>query len=349
MSYSDFASSPSNTGALRSRCAPTLSIVVPCYNEEAALQPLFDRLEQLSQQLLGRGLITQPIDLVLVDDGSQDRTWDMIESATTFLPVTGVKLSRNQGHQPALFAGLMQAKSEAVVSMDADLQDDPDAIIGMVEAYLRGAEVVYGVRASRSFDTFFKRWTAQKYYDGLARLGVDLLPDHADFRLMSRKALNALSQFGETNLFMRALVRKLGFPSETVNYHRAPRVAGESKYTLNKMMELGFDGVTSFSVKPLRMIVLFGFIVAIVAFLFAVFALVAWAAGSALPGWTSIVFPLSLLGGVHLVALGVIGEYVGKIYEETKRRPRYIIDEVVDVGSILDEPCVVAPKIVQNA
>ena len=319
-----------------SRCPPTLSIVVPCYNEEATLLPLVARLEQLSERLLARGLIVQPIELVLVDDGSHDHTWDVIKNAKTTFPVTGVKLSRNQGHQPALFAGLMQAKGEAVVSMDADLQDDPDAISEMVEAYLGGADVVYGVRASRRSDTWFKRWTAQQYYDLLKRLGVDLLPDHADFRLMSRKALKALSQFGETHLFMRALVRKLGFPSEIVTYNRAPRVAGDSKYTLRKMMELGFDGVTSFSVKPLRMIVFFGFTVAIVTFLFALFAVISWAMGHTMPGWTSIVLPLSLLGGVHLVALGVIGEYVGKIYEETKRRPRFIIDEVIGADSTMD-------------
>lgn len=348
MSYSDITNDLSTIHPSQTRSAPTLSIVVPCYNEEAALPPLFDQLEQLSEQLFASGLITQPVELVLVDDGSQDCTWDMIQNAKTRLPVTGVKLSRNQGHQPALFAGLMQAKSDTVVSMDADLQDDPNAIIEMVEAYIRGADVVYGVRASRSSDTWFKRWTAQKYYSALGHLGVDLLPDHADFRLMSRKALNALSQFGETNLFMRALVRKLGLPSEVVTYERAVRSAGESKYNLSKMMELGLDGVTSFSVKPLRMIVVFGFLVAIVAFLFALFALVAWAAGRALPGWTSIVLPLSLLGGAHLVALGVIGEYVGKIYEETKRRPRFIVEEVIDADRVAFEAKAAPSMIVQG-
>lgn len=310
------------------RDTPRLSIVVPCYNEETTLRALFGRLEQLNTDLLAAKLIAQPFELILVDDGSADGTWAAIQNVGARFAVTGVKLSRNHGHQKALFAGLMQAKDDVVVSMDADLQDDPDAIAPMIEAYMRGAEVVYGVRGCRETDTWFKRRSARAYYATLRRLGVDLIPDHADFRLMSRRALKALSQFGETNLFLRGMVRELGFQSEIVTYSRSARVAGESKYTLRKMLALGMEGITSFSVQPLRMIVMFGFAVAALAFLFSLMAIVAWAGGRVVPGWTSVVLPLSLLGGAHLIALGVIGEYVGKIYEETKRRPRFIVDTV---------------------
>lgn len=330
MSYSRLDIDLPGTAATGLRVAPRLSIVIPCYNETAVLPQLFARLETLEAALLAQGAIGGPITLVLVDDGSQDGTWAMIEAAQTRLSVMGVRLSRNHGHQRALLAGLMQAPGDAVVSMDADLQDDPDAVIAMVAAYRRGAEVVFGVRASRSTDTIFKRRTARAYYDLLERLGVDLIPDHADFRLMSRKALRALSEFGETNLFLRALVRQLGFRCEIVTYDRAARAAGESKYTLGKMLGLAIDGITSFSVRPLRLITLFGFVVALIAVGFSALALLAWLRGDVVPGWTSIVLPLSLLGGAHLVALGVIGEYIGKIYQETKRRPRFLIDEIVE-------------------
>ena len=311
---------------------PDLAIVVPCHNEEEGLPALLSRLERLSDDLLARRLPVRPLRLVLVDDGSRDGTWEAIRTAATPLHVTAVRLSRNHGHQNALIAGLAHAEGDAVVSMDADLQDDPDAVIGMVEAYARGAEIVYGVRASRASDTFAKRSSARAYYGALRRLGVDIIPDHADFRLMSRRALQALDAFGETNLFLRGMVRKLGFASEIVHYDRAPRTAGESSYPVGKMVALALEGVTSLSVKPLRMIVGAGFAVAGIALLFGLYAAAAWAFGRTVPGWTSIVLPLSLLGGMHLVALGVIGEYVGKIYEETKRRPRFIVDECVPAG-----------------
>lgn len=315
------------------RGTPSLSIVIPCYNEEEVLPALFDRLEQLERQLLAADLIAAPLRLVLVDDGSKDATWAMIDSPATSLAVTGVRLSRNYGHQNALLAGLMQAKGDIVISMDADLQDDPDAVIPMVRAYHHGAEIVFGVRDSRHRDTWFKRSTARGYYKALRVLGVDLIPDHADFRLMSRKALNALAEFGEANLFLRGLVRQLGFPHAIVKYDRAERMAGESKYPLGKMVALGLEGITSFSVKPLRMITLFGFVVALMAFLFGLFALVTWISGHTVPGWTSIVLPLSLLSGANLIALGVVGEYVGRIYKETKGRPRFLVDEVVEGAS----------------
>ncbi|MDO6584722.1 glycosyltransferase family 2 protein [Salipiger sp. 1_MG-2023] len=310
------------------RAVPELTIVVPCHNEEAALPPLFRRLEALNDDLLGQGRLTRPLRLLLVDDGSSDRTWELIERARTTLPVQGLRLARNRGHQTALLAGLMQAQTEVVVSMDADLQDDPAAIAEMLGAYRRGAEIVFGVRDRRDSDTWFKRRSARAYYALLDRLGVDLLQDHADFRLMSRKALSALAAYGEGNLFLRGLVRDLGFQTEIVLYDRAARSEGESKYSLGKMLSLGIEGLTSFSVKPLRMIVLAGMLVAGLAFGFGLWSFVEWTMGRTTPGWASIVLPLSLLGGMHLIALGVIGEYVGKIYHETKRRPRYIIDEI---------------------
>lgn len=311
------------------RPPPTLSIVVPCHNEADGLPALFAHLERLNDDMLTRGLIPRPVQLILVDDGSRDATWDAIRHAHTTLPLTGVRLSRNHGHQSALLAGLTQVTTDAAVSMDADLQDDPEAVIPMVEAYLNGAEIVYGVRGTRDVDTWFKRNSARLYYKAMRALDVDLIPDHADFRLMSRKALSALAEFDETNLFLRGLIRKLGFASETVTYDRGLRTTGQSSYPIGKMIALGIEGVTSLSVRPLRLITVFGFAVAAMAMLFSLYSLVVWANGQTVPGWTSIVLPLSFLGGAHLIALGIIGEYIGKIYRETKRRPRFIIDELV--------------------
>lgn len=315
------------------RAAPSMAIVVPCHNEEEVLPKLWRRLEKLAADLEQTRAISGPLELILVDDGSTDQTWAVIKNAETSLFIKGISLSRNHGHQHALFAGLMNADADVVVSMDADLQDDPDAIVDMLAAYARGAEIVYGVRGSRTVDTWFKRWSAQKYYGLLSTVGVDLIPDHADFRLMSRKALTTLAEFGETNLFLRGLVRQVGFASETVTYDRAKRAAGESKYPLGKMIALALEGITSFSVRPLRLIAILGFVIAGFAFLFTFYSIIAWMFGQTVPGWTSIVVPMYMLGGVHLIALGVIGEYVGKIYQETKRRPRFIVDEVVTSGA----------------
>lgn len=320
------------------RPLPSLSIVIPCHNEEDMLPRLYRRLETLDADLALAGAISAPLELILVDDGSRDATWSLIEKAETTLRIKGIRLSRNHGHQHALFAGLMKAETDVIVSMDADLQDDPDAVIEMVAAYRRGAEIVYGVRGSRDVDTWFKRWSAQKYYALLSTMGVDLIPDHADFRLMSRKALATLAEFGETNLFLRGLVRQVGFASETVTYDRAERAAGESKYPLGKMIALALEGITSFSVRPLRLITMLGFAIAGLAFAYTLYSVVAWMFGMTITGWTSIVVPIYLLGGAHLIALGVIGEYVGKIYQETKRRPRFIVDEVVTAGSAASEP-----------
>ncbi|MGJ8610142.1 MAG: glycosyltransferase family 2 protein [Octadecabacter sp.] len=323
------------------RNPPSMAIVVPCHNEEDVLPHLLRRLEKLDADLAKTGAIVAPMELILVDDGSTDQTWKLIEGANTSLRVKGIRLSRNHGHQHALYAGLMKADADVVVSMDADLQDDPDAVIEMLAAYARGAEVVYGVRGCRATDTWLKRWSAQKYYSVLSSMGVDLIPDHADFRLMSRKALSVLADFGETNLFLRGLVRQVGFASETVTYDRAKRAAGESKYPLHKMIALALEGITSFSVRPLRMITMLGFSIAGLAFLFTAYSIFAWMFGKTVPGWTSTVVPIYFLGGVHLVALGVIGEYVGKIYQETKGRPRFIVDQTVTSGAV-DAPISIA-------
>lgn len=314
---------------------PSLAFVIPCFNEEAALPALLPRLKVISDDLVASGRIRGEAVAILVDDGSRDATWEMICAARESQRVIGIRLSRNHGHQRALLAGLMQAEADVVISMDADLQDDPGAIPAMIDAYARGAEIVYGVRGAREADTAFKRRTAHAYYALLSRLGVDLVPDHADFRLMSRKALSALAQFEEANLFLRGMIPQLGFATETVTYDRGARSAGESKYSLRKMIALAVEGITSFSVRPLRIITLLGFAVASLALVFMVYSFVAWAMGATVTGWASTVMPMYLLGGAHLIALGVIGEYVGKIYQETKRRPRFIIDEVVTTTPLL--------------
>lgn len=311
------------------RGAPRLSFVVPCYNEEAALPALLAALSGLSATLVAAGRIDGPPEIVLVDDGSRDGTWDAILAARATHPVTAVRLSRNHGHQKALLAGLMTAEGSAVVSLDADLQDDPAAIPRMLEAYAAGAEIVYGVRARRDRDTGFKRGTARLYYRLLSALGVDILEDHADFRLMSRKAIEILRRYEESNLFLRGLVRQIGLPSAVVTYDRGAREAGETKYTLGKMIALAVEGVTSFTNRPLRFVAWAGFAIAFAAFGYAVFSVVAWALGLTLPGWTTIVVPIYFLGGVQLIAIGILGEYVGKIYLETKRRPQFILDQVL--------------------
>ncbi|MEM9349488.1 MAG: glycosyltransferase family 2 protein [Pseudomonadota bacterium] len=307
---------------------PTLSFVIPCYNEEEALPALLEALKGLSESLVQSGRIAGPAEVLLVDDGSRDRTWEMIEAARHTHGVTGLRLSRNQGHQAALLAGLLNADGDVTISMDADLQDDPSVVEEMLDHYLEGAEIVFGVRAARDTDTLFKRATARGYYQLLKAMGVDIIPDHADFRLMSAKTIKALDSFRERNLFLRGLVRQIGFQSAIVTYDRAERIAGESKYPLRKMLALAVEGVTSFSIKPLRIITGLGFLVAGLSLCYAIYSLVVWSMGAVVPGWTSIVLPIYILGGVHMIALGVIGEYIGKIYLEAKGRPRFIVDEI---------------------
>ena len=308
------------------RAPPNLSVVVPCFNEEDSLPFLLTGIAELNARLVADGQINGPLTLVLVDDGSSDKTWSLISDIKATFNVQGIKLSRNSGHQSALLAGLLQADGDVMISMDADLQDDPMAAVQMIDRYRHGDEIVFGVRASRTTDSYFKRTTAEGYYRLLSVFGVELIPNHADYRLMSEKARDAMALFGESNLYLRGLVHKLGFQSSIVTYDRAARSAGESKYNLRRMISLAIDGVTSFSVRPLRLITLIGFFVAGISFCVIIYVLIAWMTGYVVPGWTSTILPIYFLGGAHLIALGVIGEYVGKIYTETKARPQFIID-----------------------
>ncbi len=306
-----------------------LSIVVPCYNEEAVLPETISRLGALKRELIAHQHIAPDSEIILVDDGSRDRTWLQIEQASAADPcVRGIKLSRNRGHQAALIAGLFCAEGDAVVSVDADLQDDLNAIFEMVAACGKGADVVYGVRKRRDTDTFFKRFTAESYYKLLDTLGVEIVFNHADYRLLSRRALEALKQYGESNLFLRGIIPQLGFPSAIVYYDRAERFAGESKYPLKKMLGFAWQGVTSFSAAPLRAITGLGVAVSIISFVVALWALwVRLFSESAVPGWASTVVPMFFLAGIQLLCIGIIGEYLAKIYLEVKRRPTYFIEK----------------------
>lgn len=307
-----------------------LSLVVPCYNEEEALPLTAPRLAQLMADLVARGKIAADSNIWFVDDGSTDGTWGLIEALTRESDVfVGVKLSRNRGHQNALLSGLMSADGDAVISIDADLQDDLSVIEQMVDAHADGYEIVYGVRKARDTDTWFKRWTALRYYGLLRSLGVNIIPNHADFRLMGRRSLAALGQFSEVNLFLRGIIPQLGFRATSVFYDRLDRVAGESKYPLGKMIKLALDGITSFSPVPLRLIAGLGGVICLFSLAMAVWAVVIRLfTDRALPGWASTTVPIYLLGGVQLLCIGILGEYVAKIYGETKGRPRYLIEKV---------------------
>jgi polyisoprenyl-phosphate glycosyltransferase len=308
-----------------------LSIVIPCYNEQEVLSETARRMKTLLDDLTAAGRVTEDSAVYFVDDGSRDATWSLIEElARSSARFHGIKLSRNCGHQSALLAGLFHAPGDAVISIDADLQDDPQAMDGMLAAHRGGAEIVYGVRRSRDKDTAFKRGTARTYYRMLRALGVDIVPDHADYRLMSRRAIEALREFGESNLFLRGMVPQLGFASATVTYDRAKRFAGESKYPLRRMLGFAIQGITSFSAAPLRFITVFGLLVSLLSFASGGWVLwIRLIEGGALPGWASTTLPIFLIGGMQLLALGVIGEYVAKIYLETKQRPRYLIDRTL--------------------
>ena len=312
----------------------TLYIVVPCYKEEEVLPETSKRLKAKMEALIEQKKISPDSRVMFVNDGSKDRTWEIISQLHEQEPLifSGVNLSRNRGHQNALLAGLMTAMNFAdmVISMDADLQDDINAVDAMVDAYHNGYDVVYGVRSARKTDTFFKRFTAESFYKLMKALGVDIVFNHADYRLMSRRALEGLSEFEEANLFLRGIVPQIGYPWTTVEYERAERFAGESKYPLKKMLAFAFDGITSFSVKPMRMILVLGAIVFLVSIVMLLWALIAHLAGNSVSGWTSLMGSLWLLGGIQLLSLGVIGEYIGKIYSETKKRPRFIIEQVLN-------------------
>jgi glycosyltransferase involved in cell wall biosynthesis len=306
----------------------TLNLIVPCFNEEAALPETARRLLDLLDRLIEAGAVSEASTVTFVDDGSHDRTWLMIEAFhATSGRVGGIRLSRNRGHQNALLAGLMSAPGDVLISLDADLQDDIEAIPRMLGEYRAGADIVYGVRHKRSSDTLAKRSTANAYYWLMRRLGAEITPGHADFRLMSRRAVEALRGFNEANLFLRGIIPMLGFRSAVVEYERQPRVAGESKYPFAKMCALALDGITSFSAKPLTWSTRVGAAISIASACFGLWALaIHFFTSRALPGWTSIVVPMYFLGGIQLLFLGVIGEYVSRIYTETKQRPRFIIE-----------------------
>lgn len=311
-----------------------LYVVVPCYNEEEVLRETASRLAAKLRELAEAGRIAANSRVLFVNDGSKDRTWEIIAELHQEHPglFSGLKLSRNRGHQNALLAGLMEAAKHAdvIVSMDADLQDDINAMDRMLEAYEAGAEVVYGVRSARKTDTAFKRVTAEGFYHFMQLMGVDIVYNHADYRLLSRRAAEALGQFSEVNLFLRGIVPLVGFQSAQVPYERGERFAGESKYPLKKMIAFAMDGITSFSVKPIRMILMLGAVVFCVSIIMLLYFLVRKLAGHTVDGWTSLACSIWALGGIQLLSLGVIGEYIGKIYNETKRRPRYIVAEVLD-------------------
>ena len=305
-----------------------LTLVIPCYNEEQALPITLRRVDELLAGLIEAGRIAPESRAVYVDDGSSDRTWTLIEQAAGNR-VGGIKLAGNRGHQHALLAGLLSVEGDAIVSMDADLQDDLGAVALMLEQHRQGAQIVYGVRSTRHADSAFKRITAEGYYRLLKWLGVDVVFNHADYRLMSRVAIEALRGYGEVNLFLRGIVPQLGFKTAQVEYERAERVAGESKYPLRKMLALAWEGLTSFSPRPLRWITMFGSVVSMLSFIVGLWALVVRLSGNghAMPGWASTVIPVYFLGGIQLLSLGIIGEYIAKIYLETKRRPRFIIEK----------------------
>lgn len=307
----------------------TLYVVVPCYNEEEVLPETSRRLAAKLTDLESQGRISPDSRVLFVDDGSKDRTWQMISELHRQDPrFGGVKLSRNRGHQNALLAGLMTAKSlcDAAISMDADLQDDINAMDRMLDAYEDGCDVVYGVRSSRAKDTFFKRATAQGFYKFMKLMGVDIVYNHADYRLMSRRALEGLEKFDEVNLFLRGIVPLIGYKSASVEYERAERFAGESKYPLKKMLAFAFDGITSFSVKPIRWVTGLGFLIFAASILAMIYILVVKLLGHTVAGWSTTAASIWLLGGIQLLCVGIVGEYIGKIYIEVKSRPRYIIE-----------------------
>ena len=309
---------------------PVLYMVIPCYNEEEVLPitaPLF--LQEL-EELAGKGKISEESRILFVNDGSRDRTWEIIRKLSEEdKHFVGISQSRNRGHQNAVLAGLMEAKDrcDITISIDCDGQDDIRAMEAMVDEYAKGSEIVYGVRGSRETDSFFKRTTAELFYKLMEKMGVETVFNHADYRLMSRRVLEEFQGFTEVNLFLRGLVPLVGFPASQVTYDRSERLAGESHYPLKKMLALAFDGITSLSVKPIRLITGFGFLVAFFSFIGVIWAVIAALTGHSVPGWASMTCIMCFIGGIQLISLGVIGEYIGKIYLETKHRPRFIISE----------------------
>lgn len=310
-----------------------LAIVVPCYNEEEVLHIASEALRGVLDDLIGKGKIADDSFILFVNDGSRDRTWELIEEEHKAHPrqVCGVKLAGNVGHQFALTAGLLTARemSDVTVSIDADLQDDVAVIEEMVDKYHAGNDIVYGVRRERKTDTFFKRTSAQAFYKLMAVMGVKTVYNHADFRLMSRRAVEQFAQYRETNLFLRGMMPLIGYQTDNVYYDRKERVAGESKYPLKKMLALAFNGISSFSVKPISLIMGMGLFIIVCCVLAAVYALISYFTGRVVQGWTSLILSIWFLGGLQLLAIGLVGQYIGKIYIEVKQRPRYNIEKVL--------------------
>ena len=313
--------------------ADILYVVIPCYKEEEVLPETSKRMKAKMNKLISDGKISDKSRVMFVNDGSTDRTWEIIQSLHSENKLfSGVNLSRNRGHQNALLAGLMTARKYAdmTISMDADLQDDINAIDAMVDKYYEGCDVVYGVRSARKTDTFFKRFTAEGFYKIMKLMGADIVFNHADYRLMSRRALDGLAEFGEVNLFLRGIVPEIGYKSGIVEYERSERFAGESKYPLKKMLSFAFDGITSFSIKPIRLIIDLGFLICLLSIVALIWSIVVKFMGGSIAGWSSIMASIWLIGGIQLLSIGVIGEYVGKMYKETKHRPRFIIESVLN-------------------
>ena len=307
-----------------------LYIVIPCYNEEEVLDETKTELKKKMNTLIQNKKIDKQSKVIFVNDGSKDKTWDLIQQFNQEDKLFGgINLSRNRGHQNALLAGLLTVKDDAdiVISMDADLQDDIDAIDLMIEKRKEGADVVYGVRNSRKKDSFFKRTTAQGFYRVMKMLGVDVIYNHADYRLTSRRVLDSLKDYREVNLFLRGIFPLIGFKSDIVYYERKERFAGKSKYPLKKMLNFAWDGITSFSVKPIRLVLNVGVIILFLSFLMILYSIIQKVLGNTVDGWTFIVCSLWLLGGIQMLSLGIIGEYIGKIYSETKARPRYLVTD----------------------
>lgn len=309
---------------------PVIAVVIPCFNEEAALPITVKQLIGVLDKMCADGLISRDSYLMCCNDGSTDRTWQVIKSLHAEVKrVKGVSLAHNRGHQYALLAGLMTVRGhcDAAISIDADLQDDVNAMTEMVQKYLQGYEIVYGVRASRATDSWFKRTTARAFYSLQQKMGLDTVYDHADYRLMSNRALDILSEYGESNLFLRGIIPQIGLSTAVVTYDRHERVAGESKYPLKKMLSFSIDGITSFSSRPIRMILALGVLLLILDVAMGIYVSIAYFGHAAIPGWTSLMLSVWFLGSITLIALGVVGEYIGKIFVEVKHRPRYNISE----------------------
>lgn len=313
-----------------------LAIVVPCYNEEEVLKIASKALRDVLDDLIHKGKVAEDSFVLFVNDGSRDKTWELIEEEHAAYPdkICGVKLAGNVGHQFALTAGLLTAKDmcDVTVSIDADLQDDVNVIEEMIDKFHGGCDIVYGVRRERKTDTFFKRTSAQAFYRIMSLMGVKTVYNHADFRLMSRRAVEEFSKYKETNLFLRGMMPLLGYQTDSVYYDRKERVAGESKYPLKKMLALAFNGISSFSIKPISLILGLGLFIIFVSAIALVYALISYCTGHVVPGWTSLILSIWFLGGLQLLAIGMVGQYIGKIYIEVKQRPRYNIEKILTSG-----------------